>query len=49
MKKVVKWLVLGIFVLSSVGFGIAQTNPGADGGIKGGCGKVAVSRYHPGC
>jgi hypothetical protein len=51
MKKAVKWLVLCIFGLSSVGFGIAQTSPGADNPFTpGGAGcKSAVARNATGC
>ena len=51
MKKAVKWLVLGIFILSSIGFGIPHTSPGADNPFTpGGAGcKSAVARNTTGC
>jgi hypothetical protein len=51
MKKVMKWLVLAIFVSSSMSFAIVQTKPGADDPIfpgAGGC-KSAVARNTTGC
>jgi hypothetical protein len=30
MKKAIKWLVLGIFVVLSIGFAAQQADPGTD-------------------
>ncbi len=51
MKKVMKWLVLGFFVSSSIGFAWQQTKPGSDNPFTpggGGC-KSAVARNATGC